>query len=159
MPQTLYLSKKGCNKCYCPISWNVNLRKSLDTKLPLNLDGIIHDKHSCDAYKAKGTVVQPIGILTQDVGTQPKTTPNANSAIQVAHEENLESTQLLLESIYLLSTKLVDIDYTLQDLIKTIAIVTETIRGCDCHKKEQTLEVAPNSPTNTNKRRGDISTH
>lgn len=142
MPQTLYLSKKGCNKCYCPISWNVNLLKFLDTKLPLNLDGIIHDKHSCDAYRANGTVVQSIGILTQHVGIQPKTTPNTNSAIQVAHEENLESTQLLRKPIHLLSTKLVDIDYTLQDLIKTMAIVAETIRGCQCHKKEQALDVA-----------------
>ena len=102
MSQTLYPFKNGCNKCYCPISWDVNLRESLDTKL----DGIIHDNNSYGACKAKGTVVQPIEILTQDVGIQPKTTPNTNSVIQVAHEENLESTQPL-ELIHPLSTKLV----------------------------------------------------
>jgi cytochrome c556 len=128
MTQQLYPSKKPCNVCGGPISWDVTMREYLKTKLPLNLDRTVHDRDSCDATKAaieSGTLQeyqpQPQPQSHSPSGNQEAVTRNKaiieerQREIKQAHEENIQASKQLNESI--------------QELVRTLSLLTEIVRA------------------------------
>jgi hypothetical protein len=100
----LYASKKPCNKCGGLISWDVGLREQLGTRLPLNLDRTIHDSASCDKIKEEHPGLPRESIASQQQPQQhwPHSQPQQEerrNAIQKAHEENMDSSERLRQSI------------------------------------------------------------
>ena len=122
----LYPSKVGCNKCGGQISWDVSTRERLGTKLPLNLDGTIHDRESCANNKA----VDPQSLLAIPGPTATTTVADARTkAIEQAHEENMRASEELRRSVESLTISLASLTDIFTRVDKSIIFLSETIRA------------------------------
>lgn len=118
----LFAAKEGCNRCNGKISWDKRKREELNTRLPLNLDGTIHDRDFCERQLEQHEISEHLDEVAESTPSPSNRLQEYDRVkeIQQAHKENMEASENLRKAILELSNRLATINSTIETL-STIA--------------------------------------
>lgn len=118
----LFAAKDPCNRCNGKISWDKRKREELNTRLPLNLDGTIHDTYSCQNHHEQNEISEHLDEVAESNPSNRLQEYDRVKEIQQAHKENMQASENLRTAILELSNRLTTINST----IETLSIIAKT---------------------------------
>jgi hypothetical protein len=118
----LFAAKDPCNRCNGKISWDKRKREELNTRLPVNLDGTIHDRDFCQHRLEENEISEHLDEVAESTASPRLQEYDRVKEIQQAHKENMEASDNLKMAILELGDKLTRINST----IETLSIIAKT---------------------------------